>query len=87
MGDSFHASQFVEELDRLADKNFVEIGGILRVLMENERPPHFDDDMRSLLAKLRALGQKEVVDYVCNRYVGPPYHLSLERLGGVCAEK
>jgi hypothetical protein len=74
--------ELVNELDRLAEKSPKGVAAIFRVLLKGERPPYPDDDVRSLLRKLRDAGERDVVSEACEAYLRDG--VDLHRLGDVC---
>lgn len=53
VGVNYNADQFIEELDRLADENTVEVSGVLDEMLKAYKPDYdFEDRFKNLLRKL-----------------------------------
>ena len=65
--------ELLEELDRLASVSPIEVGEVLKRLVENDGPVYdYRDRLKKLIEKLFDLGQKDTARYCCNKLIGLP---------------
>ncbi len=78
------AHRIIEQLDRVTDKQHAKnAAAVLQALISaGDRLPHPDDDLRSLLRKLKDAGLDDEVANVCEVYARAG--IDPDRLGGVC---